>query len=133
MINELKKNPATYPYPHKFVVQITVPEFIAKYESLCKEGEFLEEVISLAARVTNIRVQGKNLVFYDLKGDGKRLQVMCNINNHKGAQTFAEVHSKFRRGDIIGVVGTPGKTKRGELSIAPGEVVLLSPCLHMLP
>jgi lysyl-tRNA synthetase class 2 len=38
MINELKKNPATYPYPHKFVVQITVPEFIAKYESLCKEG-----------------------------------------------------------------------------------------------
>ena len=93
----------------------------------------MEVVISLAASVSNIRVQGKNLVFYDLKGDGKRLQVMCNINNHKGAQTFAEVHSKFRRGDIIGVVGTPGKTKRGELSIAPGEVVLLSPCLHMLP
>lgn len=133
MINELKKSPETYPYPHKFEVKITVPEFIAKYEPLCKEGEFLEEVTSLAARVTNIRIQGKSLVFYDLKGDGKRLQVMCNINNHKGTQSFAEVHSKFRRGDIIGVVGNPGKTKRGELSIAPGEIVLLSPCLHMLP
>lgn len=133
MINELKKSPETYPYPHKFEVKISIPDFISKYEPLCKEGEFLEKVTSLAARVTNIRIQGKNLVFYDLKGEGKKLQVMCNINNHKGTQSFAEVHSKFRRGDIIGVVGNPGKTKRGELSIAPGEIVLLSPCLHMLP
>jgi lysyl-tRNA synthetase, class II len=80
----------------------------------------LEEETSVAGRVTNIRTQGKNLVFYDLKGDGKKLQVMCNINNHKGLQPFAEVHSKFRRGDIIGVIGLPGRTKRGELSIAPG-------------
>lgn len=71
----------------------------------------MEEVTSLAARVTNIRIQGKSLVFYDLKGDGKRLQVMCNINNHKGTQSFAEVHSKFRRGDIIGVVGSQEKPK----------------------
>lgn len=133
MVVDLKKRPETYPYPHKFEVKITVPEFIAKYETLCKDGEFLEEFTSLAGRVTNIRIQGKNLVFYDLKGEGKRLQVMCNINNHKGTQAFNEVHSKFRRGDIIGVVGNPGKTKRGELSIAPGEIVLLSPCLHMLP
>jgi len=62
----------------------------------------------------------RTLFFYDLKGEGKRLQVMCNINNHKGQQTFNEVHSHFRRGDIIGVVGKPTRTKRGELSIAPG-------------
>ena len=69
--------------------------------------------MSLAGRVTNIRAQGKNLVFYDLKSEGKRLQVMCNMNNHKGLQAFAEVHSKFRRGDIIGVIGQPGRTNRG--------------------
>lgn len=68
MINELKKSPETYPYPHKFNVKITVPEFIAKYEAICKENEFLEETTSIAGRVTNIRTQGKNLVFYDLKG-----------------------------------------------------------------
>lgn len=27
----------------------------------------------------------------------------------------------------------PAKTKKGELSIVPSEVTLLSPCLHMLP
>lgn len=30
-------------------------------------------------------------------------------------------------------MGNPGKTKKGELSIIPYEITLLSPCLHMLP
>lgn len=133
MIKEMKKSPETYPYPHKFNVTISVPDFIAQFDPLCKDNEFLEQTVSLAGRVTNIRSAGKSLVFYDLKSEGKRLQVMCNINNHKGQQAFAEVHSKFRRGDIIGVIGQPGRTKSGELSIAPGEIILLSPCLHMMP
>lgn len=36
---------------------------------------------------------------------------MCNNNNHKGLKTFEEVHHVFRRGDIIGVIGKPGRTK----------------------
>lgn len=43
------------------------------------------------------------------------------------------INNKLRRGDIIGVRGNPGKTKKGELSIIPIELTLLSPCLHMLP
>jgi lysyl-tRNA synthetase class 2 len=39
----------------------------------------------------------------------------------------------LRRGDIVGVVGYPGKTKRGELSIFCRDIILLSPCLRMLP
>jgi lysyl-tRNA synthetase class 2 len=35
--------------------------------------------------------------------------------------------SKVRRGDIVGVVGNPGKTKKGELSIMPTTIQLLSP------
>lgn len=133
MVNELKKNPDTYPYPHKFHVKITVPEFIKKYDPICVKGQWLEEETSLAGRVTNIRKQGKNLVFIDLKQEGETLQVMCNSNNHKGNRTFEELYSTIRRGDIIGVVGLPGKTNTEELSIAPGELKLLSPCLHMLP
>lgn len=133
MVNELKKNPETYPYPHKFNVQYSIKEFVEKYSPICNKGQFLEEVVTIAGRVTNIRCQSKKLIFYDLKGDGLKLQVMCNLNNHKGDKDFSELHSTFRRGDIIGVKGSPGRTEREELSIAPGEVVLLSPCLHMLP
>ncbi len=48
-------------------------------------------------------------------------------------RNFDEVHAHLRRGDIIGVVGYPGKTKKGELSVFAEDVTLLSPCLHMLP
>jgi lysyl-tRNA synthetase class 2 len=43
MITELKKNPATYPYPHKFHVKLTVKEFISKFSPVTKKGEWLEE------------------------------------------------------------------------------------------
>lgn len=41
MVNELKKNPETYPYPHKFHVRITVSEFIKKYDPVCVKGQWL--------------------------------------------------------------------------------------------
>lgn len=31
------------------------------------------------------------------------------------------------------MIGRPGRSNTNELSIAPGQVLLLSPCLHMLP
>jgi lysyl-tRNA synthetase class II len=44
------------------------------YEPLCTENAFfLAETISVAGRVTNIRAQGANLIFYDIKQEGKRL------------------------------------------------------------
>lgn len=88
MVNELKKTPMTYPYPHKFNVKLTIHEFIQKYTLLTENGKWLEESVSLAARVTNIRHMGKKLVFYDLKQEGERLQVMCNSTNHKSERDF---------------------------------------------
>ena len=56
-----------------------------------------------------------------------------SIRNYKSEEDFVAINNKLRRGDIIGVRGNPGKTKKGELSIIPVEMTLLSPCLHMLP
>ena len=58
---------------------------------------------------------------------------MCNESNHKMETPFEELHSTIRRGDIIGVIGLPGRTKTEELTISALELKLLSPCLHMLP
>ena len=41
--------------------------------------------------------------------------------------------SAVRSGDIIGVVGTPGRSNTGELSIFPSSTLLLTPCLRLLP
>ncbi len=43
------------------------------------------------------------------------------------------MHEIFRRGDIVGVKGNPSRTKKGELSISPSEMILLAPNLHQLP
>lgn len=48
-------------------------------------------------------------------------------------ESFVSVHDNFRRGDIVGVIGTPARTKKGELSIAPSQIILLAPNLHQLP
>ena len=59
---------------------------------------------------------------------------MANAKSYSGGEdAFHSIIAKLRRGDIVGVVGNPGKTKKGELSVMPTEIQLLSPCLHMLP
>ncbi|BES88349.1 lysyl-tRNA synthetase [Nesidiocoris tenuis] len=131
-VQELKKSGAS-PYPHKFQVTISLEEFIAKYNDL-KDGEVLENTsVSIAGRVHAIRESGAKLIFYDLRGEGVKLQVMANARIHSSEDKFFEETDKIRRGDIIGCAGHPGKTKKGELSLMPKSITLLSPCLHMLP
>merc|ERR1719230_362329 len=72
------------------------------------------------------------LIFYDLHGDGCKIQAMCSERDHKVGD-FKEAHKLIKYGDIVGVRGCIGKSKTGELSVFPCEVKCLSPCLHMLP
>ncbi|OAD55628.1 Lysine--tRNA ligase [Eufriesea mexicana] len=132
-INHLK-NANDTPYPHKFHVSISLENFIEKFSDNLKAGEVLNnEVHSIAGRVHAIRESGAKLIFYDLRGEGVKVQVMANARNYKDQEKFAIDISKVKRGDIIGIVGNPGKTKKGEFSIMSHSITLLSPCLHMLP
>ena len=131
-ITNLKNTKKPHPYPHKFQVDLSVRQFVEKYKAIAESNTFLPEEVSVAGRIVNLRTSGK-LIFYVIAGDGAEVQALCRLDEHKGDLTFEETHKLLRRGDIIGIKGKPGKSNTGELSIAPGEVVLLSPCLHMLP
>jgi lysyl-tRNA synthetase class 2 len=131
-INKLRENPNPNPYPHKFQVELTLPEFIAKFNGI-ETGERAEDqVVTVAGRIHNKRAAGAKLRFYDLHGDGVKIQIMAAAQDNEG-EDYTEIHDLLRRGDVVGVSGVPGKTKRGELSIFPKKVTLLSPCLRMLP
>lgn len=85
-------------------------------------------------RVWTKRASGAKLVFYDLHGDGAKVQVMADARlSELDADAFAALHASSRRGDIVGVVGHPSRTKKGELSVVPKSFEVLSPCLHQLP
>lgn len=131
-IAQMKKD-GEEPYPHKFNVTISLEEFIEKFNSLAETQILYDEQYSVAGRVHAIRESGPKLIFYDLRGEGVKIQVMANAKQYATEESFFADTSKVRRGDIIGVMGSPGKTKKGELSIFPKSIKLLTPCLHMLP
>ncbi|KAL9661158.1 hypothetical protein QQ045_025980 [Rhodiola kirilowii] len=129
-----QKEAGLNPYPHKFHVDMTVPQYVKKYEDL-KDGEHLEnETVSLAGRIMNKRSSSSKLFFYDLHGLGAKVQLMADARTSELDEAeFSRFHAGVKRGDIVGVIGYPGKSKRGELSLFPKSFVVLSHCLHMMP
>jgi lysyl-tRNA synthetase class 2 len=122
LIEDLKKTPESHPYPHKFHVSISLEDFINKYSHL-KDGEMLEnEKLSVAGRIHSIRESGAKLIFYDVRGEGVKIQAMANARLYESEDKFVTDTDKIRRGDIIGIEGYPGKTKKGELSVIPINV-----------
>merc|ERR1711935_644441 len=130
---EEQRKEGTNPYPHKFHVSTGMQEFCDKYKDIA-DGSQLDEVISCAGRIYAMRASGSKLVFYDLRAEGAKIQIMANMAAYEtGDAAFSDIIAQIRRGDIVGVKGHPGKTKKGELSIIPTELQVLTPCLHMLP
>jgi len=131
---QAKKAKGGNPYPHKFQVTMDMQDFIAKYEGLEAGQQLTDVVVSLAGRITNKRASGSKLLFYDLTGEGRKVQVMADARNSElELAAFQDRHNETKRGDIVGVSGFPGKSKKGELSLFPRSFQVLSPCLHMPP
>ncbi|KAF9526914.1 lysine-tRNA ligase [Crepidotus variabilis] len=135
-IQELKTSQSPNPYPHKFHVSRSLKNFIEVYggEGTIPDGTKLEgKTESLAGRIHNMRASGSKLRFYDLHGEGFKVQIMATMQDSEHPEGFIALHDIFQRGDIVGVTGTPSRTKKGELSISPRSIQLLSPNLHQLP
>lgn len=82
----------------------------------------MERKVSIAGRIRTKRPSGTKLVFYDLVGDGAKVQIMASLScseHAEDAEAFAKLHNGVKRGDIVGIVGHPGASKNGELSIFP--------------
>mmetsp|Transcript_2617 Transcript_2617/g.2770 ORF Transcript_2617/g.2770 Transcript_2617/m.2770 type:complete len:682 (+) Transcript_2617:69-2114(+) len=119
-------------YPYKFHTTCQLKDYIPQYGGIA-DGEHLTDVVAVAGRVLSKRGQGK-LMFYDLHGEGVKIQIMSDMSSYEGGEeAFRNIHGLIKRGDLVGVTGNPGKSKKGELSIFPKSIQLLSPCLHMLP
>jgi lysyl-tRNA synthetase, class II len=87
-------------------------------------GGSLDLTRRLAGRVMARREMGK-LVFLDLVDRSGRIQLMCDTS-----QTGElDVHL----GDVIGVVGRPAKSRRGEPSLAVDELMVLARTRSPLP
>jgi lysyl-tRNA synthetase, class II len=109
--------------PKRFSDRDSVAEVRAAGEAV-EAGAQLDQTRRLAGRVMARREMGK-LVFLDLVDRSGRIQLMCDT----GSIGAVDVHL----GDIVGVAGKPAKSRRGEPSLAVGELVVLATVRSSLP
>jgi lysyl-tRNA synthetase class 2 len=109
--------------PKRFPDRDAVAEVRAATGAIEAGGE-LAETRRLAGRVMARREMGK-LVFCDLVDRSGRIQLMCDT----GRIGDVDVHL----GDVVGVVGKPAKSRRGEPSLAVDELVVLARNRSPLP
>jgi lysyl-tRNA synthetase class 2 len=96
--------------------------------------QVLKEVtVALAGRVFRQHSSGTKLFFYDIRADSGQVQIFVDKRNAAADFDFDTINGALRRGDILGAVGYPGRTQTGELSIFATKLVILAPCLHILP
>lgn len=132
-VNALEEYHGKNNYPHKFHVSMQLENFIAKYSYIQNEQYLENEIVSVGGRIHSIRAASALLAFIDIRSQGQQLQVLADAKFYLNKDKFEATTSVLRRGDIIGIRGFPGRAKKGELSIIPNDIELLSPCLHMLP
>ena len=117
------------PYPEHSEVSDYVVDIDAKYADL-GDGENTEDIVKIGGRIVTKRGQGK-IVFVVLRDTTGDIQLFCRINDM--AESDWTLLGQLDLGDIINVEGAVVRTKRGQLSVAPRQIKLLSKAVRPLP
>lgn len=117
------------PYASVFHPDAKAKALHDEYREL-EDGAETGRIVTVAGRLVAKRDQGK-LAFLVLRDGTGEIQLFCRVNL-LGEESFATAIG-FDVGDWIGATGEVVRTRRGELSVVPTEVKLLSKSLRPLP
>lgn len=117
------------PYPEHSEVTAHVVDIEAKYADL-EAGEDTDDVVSIGGRIMAKRGQGK-IAFVVVRDTTAEIQLFCRINEMR--EEDWTLLQDLDLGDIVNVTGVIVRTKRGQLSIAPKRLKLLSKAVRPLP
>ncbi len=117
------------PYPEHSEVTAHVVDIETKYADL-EAGEDTDDVVSIGGRIMAKRGQGK-IAFVVVRDTTAEIQLFCRINEMR-EEDWALLQD-LDLGDSINVTGVIVRTKRGQLSIAPKRLTLLSKAVRPLP
>ena len=117
------------PYPARSHVSDRAADLIERYVEL-EPGADTSDVVSVAGRIRAIRNQGK-AAFLVLQDSTATIQLFCR-SNVLGEDEWSLLGS-LDIGDIVEATGTVMRTRRGELSVSPTSLGLLTKSLRPLP
>ncbi len=117
------------PYTTGFSPDLYSSELKSKYAGI-SEAEESSDIVRLAGRIMAIRILGKAsfMRVHDVAGD---FQIYLG-RDIIGPEEYKQA-KKLDIGDIVGVAGSPFKTKTGELSLVVKQLELLTKSLRPLP
>ena len=117
------------PYPIRSEVTAHAAELEESYAELAV-GTDTSDVVTVAGRVRALRDSGK-IAFVVLEDVTGQIQLFCRVNNlSEGDWALLK---GFDLGDIVEATGPVVRTRRGQLSVSPTSVRLLSKSLRPLP
>jgi lysyl-tRNA synthetase class 2 len=119
------------PYPVRFDRTHTLAEVREHWDTRVEAGSNTDDVVCVAGRIVNRRVQGK-LVFATVRDGTGTLQLFVD-KSQLGDDAFARFVEEAERGDWVGAEGTVMKTRRDELSVNVKTYTILSKSLRPLP
>ncbi|HHJ99154.1 MAG TPA: lysine--tRNA ligase [Actinobacteria bacterium] len=117
------------PFRDGFERTASVGDVVSRYSGL-EAGEETDDIVTVAGRIVAKRDQGK-VLFLVIRDGAAEIQAFCRLNV-LGDEAFSFARD-LDLGDWVGVTGRVIRTRRGELSVSPGEVVLLSKSIRPLP
>jgi lysyl-tRNA synthetase class 2 len=117
------------PYPCRFDVSDHADALEGRYADLA-DGADTQDVVSVAGRIRALRKQGK-VAFIVIQDSTGTIQLFCRIDE-LGSEAF-DFLGQLDLGDIVGATGTVMRTRRGQLSVSPSSVTLLSKSCRPLP
>jgi lysyl-tRNA synthetase class 2 len=113
------------PYPNMFVTDATIAGIVQGHTGLGPDRDTGDRV-RILGRIMLMRNHG-GVVFLTLQEGGRRLQVLAQ-RSALGIDALREVRH-YERGDVIGVEGSVGTSRTGELSVLADRIQLLAPSL----
>ena len=119
-------------YPYFFQTTKTFKQFVDIYSNVEAGDHQYENIESVAGRAMEIRTTGK-LTFITAKSETYSLQFMIKQDILDIPESYKSLVSNISRGDIVGVKGFVGKSKKGELSLFVKKLQVLTPCLRTIP
>ncbi|KAG5498524.1 hypothetical protein JKF63_02810 [Porcisia hertigi] len=117
-----------FPNAYKpFDAVIPLAEFRAKYDHI-GAGQQCSEArgVRVGGRVVSIRDMGR-ILFITIRSGETQLQVLRQVSESLTKADLRSFADTLHTGDILGAIGVPGRTAKGELSLYAAEAFVLAP------
>lgn len=131
-LNRLRQEEGYNPFINeKWDANYTVDRVKKEFESLQVDEAQIDHKLSMAGRLMTIRRQGK-IAFAHIQDETGTMQFYFSISI-MGEKAYTFFKKWVDTGDIVGIIGHPFRTKRGELTVAVERCCLLTKALRPLP